>query len=232
LVWISLSYSGFNAAVYLAGEVDDIKRAVPRSMLVATLAVTILYLLLNMAFVYSTPAAAIVGQPDVAAIAARSLGGPPFEVFVRWTIAACLLTSVFSMMMAAPRVYAKMADDGLMPKALRFDQEATGSPSMATLLQVGLAAALVLATTLQGLLSYLSLTLSLCAACSVACLFLPKVRNGRGWHLTDLIAVFYLLGTLVSALMLTVHNPQQLLGTVITFSVGAVAYFLVSKRSV
>lgn len=231
LVWISLSYSGFNAAVYLAGEVDDIKRVVPRSMLVATLSVTFLYLLLNTVFVYSTPAAAIVGQPDIAAITARSLGGPWFEAFVRWTVVACLLTSVFSMMMAAPRVYAKMADDGLMPKALRFDSGATESPRMATLLQAGVAAVLVLATTLRGLISYLSLTLSLCAACSVACLFLPSVRNGRSWRVTDLIPTFYLFGTLVSALMLTVSKPLQLLGTAITFSVGAVVYLLVAKRS-
>jgi len=101
LVWISLSYSGFNAAVYLAGEVSDAKRVVPRSMLAATLMVTILYVLLNAVFVYANPTEVIAGQADVAAITARSLGGPVFESLVRWTIVACLLTSVFSMMMAA-----------------------------------------------------------------------------------------------------------------------------------
>ena len=123
LVWISLSYSGFNAAVYLAGEVDDMKRVVPRSMLVATLAVTVFYVLLNAIFVYANPKDVIAGQPDVAAITARSLGGPVFEAFVRWTIVACLLTSVFSMMMAAPRVYAKMAEDGFLPRSLRFEHD-------------------------------------------------------------------------------------------------------------
>ena len=231
LVWISLSYSGFNAAVYLAGEVDNVKRVVPRSMLVATLTVTIIYVLLNAIFVYANPVDVIAGQPDVAAITARSLGGPVFEAFVRWTIVACLLTSVFSMMMAAPRVYAKMAEDGFLPRSLRFEHDQGTGPRTATLLQVGLATLLVLVTDLQGLLSYLGLTLSLCAACSVGCLFLPSLRSGRQWHPMDLIPAFYLFGTLVSATMLTISKPWQLMGTVITFSVGAVAYLLITQRS-
>lgn len=231
LVWISLSYSGFNAAVYLAGEVSNAKRVVPRSLLAATLTVTVLYVLLNAVFVYASPVEVIAGQADVAAIAARSLGGPVFEALVRWTTVACLLTSVFSMMMAAPRVYAKMADDGLLPKALRFEHDQAAGPRAATLLQVVLAAMLVLVTTVQGLLVYLGLTLSLCAACSVTCLFLPSVRKDRGWQLTDLIPAFYLLSTVVSAIMLTAFDPRQLLGTVVTFSVGAVVYLLVAKPS-
>ena len=231
LVWISLSYSGFNAAVYLAGEVDDSKRVVPKSMLIATLAVAILYLLLNSVFVFANPVESVVGRPDVAAITARSLGGHVFETFVRWTIVACLVTSVFSMMMAAPRVYAKMADDGLLPPALRFEHENSGGPRMATLLQVVLAVVLVKVTSLQGLLSYLGLTLSLSAACSVACLFLPVVRKGRRMQLQDLIPAFYLVGTLSSAIMLTISAPWQLLGTVATFSAGAIAYRVVTQSS-
>ncbi len=231
LVWISLSYSGFNAAVYLAGEVDNAKRVVPRSMMIATGAVVILYLLLNSVFVFANSPESIVGRPDIAAITARSIGGHLFETFVRWTIVACLVTSVFSMMMAAPRVYAKMADDGFLPDRLRFDHQQIESPRAATLLQVALAVILVLATTLQGLLSYLGLTLSLCAACSIACLFLPSLRNGRQWHPTDLIPAFYLFGTLVSAVTLAAFNPWQLLGTVITFSAGAIAYRVISKSS-
>ena len=120
LVWISLSYSGFNAAVYVAGEVEDAKRKVPKALVTGTTIVVVLYVLLNSVFVYAAPPERIAGQPDVAAIAAHALGGAGFETFIRWTIAACLLTSVLSMMMAAPRVYAKMADDGLLPEGLRF----------------------------------------------------------------------------------------------------------------
>ncbi len=221
LVWISLSYSGFNAAVYVAGEVSGARRVVPRALVAGTLLVVVLYVLLNAVFVYSPPAESIMGQADVAAIAAKSLGGERFEIFVRLTIVACLLTSVFSMMMAAPRVYAKMADDGLMPARLRFQGD---SPITATVIQIVLAVVLVLASDLQGLLSYLGLTLSICAACSVCTLLLPTVRTKPVWHPVHWLPVLYIACTLIAATILTINNPWQIAGTVLTFAIGALGY--------
>ena len=227
LVWISLSYSGFNAAVYVAGEVDQARRVVPRALLAGTCVVTVLYLLLNAVFVYASSAESIAGKEDVAAIAARSLGGAPLEAFVRWTIAICLLTSVFSMMMAAPRVYAKMADDGLLPARLQF---ASGRPLAATLVQVVVAVGLVLVSNLQGLLSYLGLTLSISAACSVCCLFLPTVRTGSLLRPVYLLPATYVTCTVGAAVLMVSNDPRQLLGTALTFAVGVVAFALVRRR--
>jgi APA family basic amino acid/polyamine antiporter len=221
LVWISLSYAGFNAAVYVAGEVENAKRIVPKALAAGTAIVVVLYVLLNSVFVYASLPESIAGKPDVAAIAAHSLGGAGFETFVRGTIAVCLLTSVSSMIMAGPRVYAKMADDGLMPQRLRFQGD---TPLSATALQVALAVALVLVSNLQGLLSYLGLTLSLSAAFSVCCLFLPSVRTRPLSHPLHLIPAFYVACTLVAAVLMTVSNPWQLVGTAITFFIGSMAY--------
>lgn len=234
LVWISLSYSGFNAAVYIADEVEAAERIVPRALITGTLIVVVMYVLLNSVFVYAAPTEAIVGQADVAAIATRSLGGIWFERFVRGTIAICLLTSVLSMMMAAPRVYAKMADDGLMPAFLRFQGD---NPIGATVAQIILASLLVLVSNLQGLLTYLGLTLSLSAAASVGCLVLPGVRNRSLWHPIYLIPLFYVAATIFAAALMTRHDPWQLLGTLLTVGVGSAVYVMVrltgaSKRDV
>lgn len=221
LVWISLSYSGFNAAVYVAGEVENPGRTVPRALFAGTAIVFVLYLLLNATFVYAPPPNDVRGKADVAAIAAQFLGGDRFETFVRATIGLCLLTSVFSMMMAAPRVYAKMADDGLLPALLKFSGD---SPRGAVATQVVIAIGLVMLTDLQGLLSYLGLTLSLSAACSAACLFLPKVRTRSLFSPIHAIPAFYVVCTLVAAAVMTYDNPWQLLGTALTFLVGIAAY--------
>ena len=119
LVWISLSYSGFNAAVYVAAEAKAPK-VVAKALLVGTVAVVVMYLLLNAAFVLAPPPADIAGQPDVAARAARAIGGANLETAVRGVIGLALFTSVLSMMMAGPRVYAKMAEDGFLPPQLRL----------------------------------------------------------------------------------------------------------------
>ncbi len=229
LVWISLSYSGFNAAVYVASEVNDPQRVIPRALVTGTLMVVVGYVLLNAIFVLGAPYDAIAGQENVAAIAAGELGGIWFEEFVRWTIVLCLLTSVFSMMMAAPRVYAKMADDGLLPRMLSFQGD---QPLNATAVQAVIAIGLVLVSDLQGLIMYLGLTLSLSAACSVACLFLPASRRklseqssplNRLWYLPP---AFYVIATTVAAAMLTYMDPYQALGTLFTFSIGTLAYFV------
>lgn len=227
LVWISLSYSGFNAAVYVAEESTEVARIVPRALLVGTVVTTLLYLGLNAIFVLAPPAAEVAGSPDVAAVAARWIGGEALERGVRGVIAVALLTSVSSLSMAGPRVAVKMADDGLLPDRMRFRD---GRPLGAVLLQAGLAILILAVTSLEELLGYLGLTLSLCAALTVGCLFLPAMRahdpgGSRLW-----IPGFYVGATVLSAVLLAIQSPGQLLAAGITFSVGAVMYLVTRRR--
>jgi APA family basic amino acid/polyamine antiporter len=202
-------------------------------LVTGTVGVAIIYVLLNAVFVLGPSVAQVVGRPDIAVVAARELGGWWFEEMVRWTIVLCLTTSVLSMMMAAPRVYARMAQDGLLPGWLKLRGQ---SPALATIAQVVIAIVLLVLSDLQGLLSYLGLTLSLSAALSVACLLLPSMQ--RQWRLKVgptavtyyLVPLLYVLSTLICAAMLAYRSPAQILGSVVTFSIGAVAY-LVSGRS-
>ncbi len=229
LVWIALSYSGFNAAVYVIDEAKSPTNSVPKALLIGTITTMALYVLLNAVFVYAPPPTSIAGMPDVAAIAAEWLGGKPVSLFVRVIIALALLTSVSSMVMAAPRVYAKMADDGLLPKFLRSRD---GAPRYAIAAQVLFAIVIIRVSTLHGLLSYLGLTLSLCAACSVGCLFLPSVRRKPFLHVSHLPPLIYITCTLAAAVIMTAHNPAHLIGTLLTVSVGALVYAAVpGKRS-
>ena len=180
LVWVSLSYSGFNAAIYLAGEARDPGRTAPRAMLWATGLVTLLYLALNATFVLAPPAAAASGAGDVAAVAARAIGGGRLEAAVRAVICLGLLTSVSALVQTGPRVYAAMAADGLFPAPGAFRTRPDGSaPPAAVLAQAALAAAACLAGTLTGLLEYLGLTLSVTAAAAACCTFAPA-RRGAG----------------------------------------------------
>ena len=218
LVWISLSYSGFNAAVYVAGEATS-PLIVARALVTGTAVVVLLYLLLNAAFVLGAPAAEISGQADVAAVAARWIGGAGFEFFTRVVISIALLTSVLSMMMAGPRVYGKMAEDGVIPKIFVLREDRVWP---AVLLQMGLALLLILVGTLQELLAFLGLTLSLTAAVTVGSLFFGK--RVRGW--ASLPPALFILATLTAASLLIVHDPGQALGASISLVLGGIAYRL------
>lgn len=228
LIWISLSYLGFNAAVYVAGEVEDAKKIVPRSLLLGTSIVTVVYVLLNAVFVYVPPPESIAGQANIATIVGEHLGGERLARAIRILITVALLTSVSSMIMAAPRVYSRMADDGFLPAALRFG---TRVPNSAVFLQVVLAIVIVLISTLQGLLSYLGLTLSISAACSVGCLFLPSVRQSPLWSFKMAPPLLFILATAITATFSTIDKPQQLIGVVATFAIGAIIWLCIPNQT-
>ena len=226
LVWISLSYSGFNAAVYVAGEAKDAERNAPRALWIGTAVVTVLYVALNAAFVYLPPFEAVVGREDVAAAAAQAIGGQGAAVAIRFISVVALVTSVFSLIMAGPRVYARMADDGVFPRFFRFGGQ--DAPTAAIAGQAALAIVVIAVSDLRGLLGYLGFTLSLSAALSVASLFILARREGPGtvrvpgYPFTPL---FYVLVTLLLAGMAGWREPLQLFAAVVTIVSGSVVYY-------
>ena len=227
LVYISFSYMGFNAAVYVCDEARDPKRTVPRALMFGAIGVFAIYLILNAIFVLAPSADDIAGAPDIASVAARHLAGEQFATFIRLTVVAALFTSVLSMMMAAPRVYAKMGEDGLLPSFLKIRGQ---TPAGAVVLQVVLAVVIVISSTQEALLHYLGLTLSLSAAGSVACLFLPGVRREvslLSWR--NAPPAIYVISTLVIAVTAATISPTKVLGTALTFLVGAMLYFIAPR---
>ncbi len=224
LVWISLSYSGFNAAVYVAGEAKNASINAPRALWLGTVLVTAIYLGVNAAFVYLPPYDSVAGTEDIAAAAALSIGGETAAILVRALVSLALVTSVFSMMMSGPRVYARMAADGLFPSIFRFEH---GPPRMAIALQGALAIAVVASAELKTLLSYLGFTLSISAALTVASLFALHYREGRaaidvpGYPLTP---VLFVSGTLTLAGIAGMNNPVELIAALMTIVTGSVTY--------
>ena len=224
LVWVFLSYSGFNAAIYVAEEVRDPARLVPRAMLWGTAAVTLVYLGLNALIVFAVPAEVVAGAPNVAFVAAQFLGGDGFADVVRWIVLMALFTSVLSMVMTGPRVYAKMADDGLMPPAFRSGN----GHARAVVLQAALAIAIILASSLQQLLSYLGFTLSLSSAFAIASVFVSYRRGPMidrpAWHwFVPFLYVFAVIGL---ALLAARRNPAEFAAAVLTIVTGCLLYFL------
>ena len=230
LMWISLSYSGWNAAVYIAGEAREPERTVPRGMLVGTLAVFALYLALNWVFVHSAPVDELAFVPDVAAVAAAKLGGAPLENLVRGILVVALLTSISSMVMIGPRVYARMADDGLFPKSLAF----TGAvPAAAIWLQVALAVLVLWISTLREQLTNLGWILSLFTALAVVGLLRLRAREGAervpipGAPFVPLVFLALVLGLAGLALR---EAGEVLVPSLVVLGSGVVLYALLRLR--
>lgn len=207
LVWISFSYSGWNTAIYIAGEIRDPERTLPRAMTLGVALVTILYLALNAVFVFAAPAETLAGKLEVARLAANALGGATLANLVTALIALALATSVSSMLMAGPRVFARMADDGYLPCWLRFPPQ--DPPRAAILLQTVLALILLWLVSFTGLLTYVGFTLGLCTAGAVAGLIRLRWREGPtlpvpGW---PWVPVIFLLTVAAITIFTIVRQP-------------------------
>jgi APA family basic amino acid/polyamine antiporter len=190
----------------------------------------LIYLALNAVFVLVPPFASVVSREDIAAIAAEAVGGTPMSTVVRLVIVLALFTSVSAMVMVGPRVYAKMADDGLFPPALRLKGE---TPTAAVVLQGVLAVAVVWITGLRELLSYLGFTLGLSTVVTVASLFVvvrrdpSRARRLSGYPWAP--AVFVLSTLLFTALAANV-NPWEMVAALVTIGSGALLYVFARGR--
>ncbi len=224
LMWISLSYSGFNAAIYVTAEVRGSGETVRRALWIGTLVVTLLYVLLNSVFVLAPPAELVTGMPDVAARAAAYVGGDWFANVLRAAILISLATSVLSLTMTGPRVYAKMAEDRVLPG---FFLSSGSIPRWGILAQAAMAIIAVQIASLRQLLSYLGLTLSLSAALTVASIFLLRRRGELiSVPLYPLPPLIFVAGTLMIAGIAGTKQPVELAVATTTLAIGCGVYFL------
>jgi APA family basic amino acid/polyamine antiporter len=231
LVWISFAYSGWNAAVYVAGEVREPDRNLHRSLWLATGLVTLVYLALNAVFLYSAPAQALAGKAEIGAIAAEALGGAALRHAVSVLVALALFTSISAMVMAGPRVYARMAEDGLFPRWIGVTGEV---PRAAVALQVGLAVLVTWASGLRELLGYIGFTLGISAAATVGGLLALRRREGplrvpvpgHPWVPGLFIAV-----TLTAAGFMAARQPHEAGIGLLTVALGVPAYWLMRRAS-
>ncbi|HEY3803113.1 MAG TPA: amino acid permease [Kofleriaceae bacterium] len=181
LMYVSFAYSGWNAAAYVAGEIEHPQRTLPRALLVGTGAVMLLYIGLNLVFLYAVPPEAMAIDPikhPVGDIAARALFGEHAGSTLSSLIAIALMSAVSAMMMAGPRVYATMAADHALPRQLAYYSK-RGVPVVAVGVQCVLAIAFTLFSDPDHLLRLTGFTLAMFATLTVGAVFVMRRRDRR-----------------------------------------------------
>jgi APA family basic amino acid/polyamine antiporter len=160
LIYVSYAYSGWNASAYIAGEMKNPERNIPRSILYGTLIVTLLYVLLNYVFLYTVPMDQLAGKVDVGHESAKAIFGEQGGRIMSGIIAFLLISTISSMIFAGPRVLQVMGEDVHMLKFLSV-KSISHIPYVALWFQSIIAITLVVTGSFDTILNYVGFTLQL-----------------------------------------------------------------------
>jgi len=178
LVPVMFTYSGWNAASYMAEEIRDPGRNVPLSLLLGTISVIVIYALLNALYLYAMPVtelAAVKGSVfDV--IGERILGARAGEVLAILALIS-LAAGINAWTFAGPRIYYAMARDGVFFPAAAQVHPRFKTPHVSIVAQAFWTSLLILTGSLDTLSNYVGFAITLFAGIAVAAVFVLRARE-------------------------------------------------------
>ncbi len=240
LIYVSFAYSGWNSITYIADDISQPQKNIPRILFLGTSVVLILYVALNFIFLYSTPKDQFLislpggefgAQVKIALIAAKNIfhqNGIPFIILI---LSVGFIASVNSMMLIGPRV-AKVVGNDI--RLLRFlsRENYKDVPVVSTLVQSGIAIVMILTSSFDEILTYIGFTLSIFTTLSVIGVFIIRKRKlnipGQyktlGYPVTPAIFICLELWMIFNVIM----DKGKLIPSLVTFFVillGLIIYF-------
>lgn len=175
-VFVTFSYSGWNAAAYIVDEIKNVNRSLPRALIIGTSLVSLLYICLNLVFLKHNSLDNIQGELEIGQITAISLFGSTGGELMSFGIALLLISSVSAMIWAGPRVTQVMGEDHSLWKWFSI-KSTRGLPLRAIWLQALISIGLVLTGTFEQVIIYSGFVLQLFSALAVAAVFVIRRRG-------------------------------------------------------
>ncbi len=230
LMFVLYSYSGWNAAAYIIGEVRDAQRTVPCALILATVIVMILYVSLNAVFLASGPMGEFAGKIAVGEIAARNLLGEQGGRTMAALIGGGLISAISAMTWAGPRVSQTVGQDFSALRILAWTSRG-GVPRVAIGVQTLLVLVLLATSTFEAVLVYTQFSILACSFLTVLGVIilrrrkpaLPRPFRCVGYPLTPLV---FLTLNLFAMVYTAFYLPGEAFAGLATLLLGIGLYFL------
>jgi basic amino acid/polyamine antiporter, APA family len=235
LVSVLWAYDGWADLSFASGEVKDPARNLPRAIILGTLALIAIYVLTNLAYLYVLPIESVARSPLVAADTMMALFGRAGVVLVSIFVMISSFSSLNGSMLASPRVFFAMADDGLLFQPIAKVHPRYQTPYVAIILAAILGVALVMSRSFERLTDTFVLAIWPFYALGVAAIYrlrasrpdLPRPYRAIGYPVVPAIFIASVAAFVINSLMNDTTN------SVITFAVilaGLPIYELVFAR--
>jgi basic amino acid/polyamine antiporter, APA family len=225
LIAIMWTYDGWADLSFMGGEVKDPGRTLPRALILGTIGIVLIYLLLNVAYVYLVPLPEMARSPLIAATAAQRI--PLLGAAAGGVISAVVMLSCFSTligsMMTGPRIFFAMADRGLFFQTIARVSPRFQSPSVAVWLATLLGVVYVLLNDFQQLADKFILGIWPFYALAVGAVFvlrrtrpdLPRPYRTWGYPVVPLLFLLASLGMVINALVTDPVNTGITFGIIL-----------------
>ncbi len=225
------AFAGWWEVTRIAGEIENPERNIPRILVLGVTGLTLIYVMTSAVFMYLVPIASVTNDEAFAALAGtalfREIGGSMFSAVVMISVAGTL----FAYLLASPRVYLAMANDGLFFRYFGEVSSRFGTPLRATMIQIGLACLLVLSGSFTQILAYFFFVVILFVGVTIAGLFRIRKSPYAGYNTPwfPLPALIYLVLTFVVLVFVGMQNPLQTLIGIGVVSLGIPVYHFTFK---
>ena len=209
LVSVLWAYDGWGDLSFAAGEVKDPQRNLPRAIILGTLALIAIYVMTNVAYLYVIPIDAVARSPLVAADTMMALFGRTGVVLVSIFVMISSFSSLNGSMLASPRVFFAMADDGLFFERIARVHPRFKTPYVAILLAALLGMALVMSRSFEALTDTFVLAIWPFYALGVAAIYrlrrrrpdLPRPYKVVGYPVVPAIFILAVAWFVINALI-------------------------------
>jgi APA family basic amino acid/polyamine antiporter len=233
---VLFSYLGWNAAVYVASEIRDPKRNVPRALFLGLALCTAIYLLVNAVYLYAVPAASQRGVSNMGEAAAAALFGPLGGTLVAAFVLASILGTLNATILVGPRIAYAMAIDGRFFGGVDRVHATFDTPHVAIVVQcVASIAILLVLRSFQSNLDFTTFGILLATMADTAALYALRIRQPdrvrpyRAWGY-PWVPALYFVGNAGIALVMLHGRPRECAIALLVAATGVPFYLFFARR--
>lgn len=229
---VSFAYFGWNMVTYVAEEVKEPEKIIPKAVSIACLFVGIIYLLMNILYLGSADSQTLISAREGVGVAsANALFGEAGKNIMSIFILIMILGSLPAMIFAGSRIYYAMARDGVFFRFLKQVHPKWHTPYYALLFQAGYTSFLILLGDVEKLLYFMTCSILLLSTLTT---LIPIYLNFKQEipqttykiPLYPLPPLIYAIGTLFLLIYFAILSPENALSGILITLLGVPAYYL------
>jgi APA family basic amino acid/polyamine antiporter len=231
-------YLGWNVAGFIAAEIMDPRRTLPKVMIGGTAFVAIIYVLLNLVYFSALSVTQLAQEPivPVAEKSAAALWGADSGHLVAALLCLSIAGAVSAMTWAGPRVYWAMAEDRVITPWLAYRDPQTGVPARAIFFQTLWASGLIVSGTFEQLIVYSGIVLAFFMGLTLSAIFPLRARGHDStpaycspWY--PVLPALLVMGATLIVVSSFFQRPLEAFYGAVTVAAGLPFYFYWKRKS-